>query len=1011
MDNSRRKSHRTMEPADEWLNNEGYYRKTSPKDPTCLFRAVSEQIYLTQYYHIKVRKECVEFMRDNKELFEKELAVPVENYLKQMLCFTEWGGINEIKAMSRLYKCDFIIFDCQKMVKKNVTNNGFDKLIYLCHIMPQQYETIYEKNFIKTAAYCQSIVYQTLYKNVFKMSDIDDTIQNMLHDRSGNIKHNKFFLKGNITSRERLTSELFNKIDNDSESIDDKSKAVTPFPYRVAKSLDPNIYRNTDFDTWHELKREARGGIWIRWNNAELQVGGKCLVQMDECTEINSTDESNNNIQNVLNDQNNKNNECVISNINNNNKSIEKSPQLLTGHIQEMSKNQGPVLVFIEELGEKKIVPYASLKPLQEQRKLTSATVASPIFHRKNSSFDHTVVKWRKQWNSNTRKTKDSVNNTVFTSLDGINNNRSNIHTTNDDEKNITNKNTNWAGNSSVKTDSNRLENYTHIENFSTKENYLMDNTVEVRPLSIVLDNPQPLKNTKTDSKEDFRKKSSAKNQNQSDSHEKSVNFNNNYINVNNNNNNNVPIRAENANVVPLPQQSSLSPTSNENVYSQHQNGPPPTMYSSNLNVVCVSPDGNVYAPMTFFGGNPGGISPPSLLPPPSTNVVDRANQVVNLAIQTSVDINGNDLPYTDVPTLRFFFNLGVECFHNNHVWQNHSAPAYVPNFAPQSNNVLPVPALPAPDAPPSNEKSQSLNNPSNNPRSLQPQNRRKNEQTNTFNRSNMYSYGNTKSIRADTRQDSAKNKNESHHPAHDTNKSKSTYSNNENHRDYNNGNWDQRKNNTQGRYRKTNEGRNRNDRSGQYYEHHHRSYGIQQDNNNSNGTNQNSNNFGRNELQTSQKNKFDNGHQIQPMNPPPLLSPVPASSPPFHQHINQPTATMYTNVPYYPNDMEAYYSPNANMYPISYVSHATEAVEGVPNLNTYICTAPDNYPQNMPPIYTPITYPPPPLYSAVPGPNVHENWYAMPNGQAHFVSYSHVPVSQPPPQSAISVGASPPNN
>lgn len=70
-------------------------------------------------------------------------------------------------------------------------------------------------------------------------------------------------------------------------------------------------------------------------------------------------------------------------------------------------------------------------------------------------------------------------------------------------------------------------------------------------------------------------------------------------------------------------------------------------MYSSNLNVVCVSPDGNVYAPMTFFGGNAGGISQPSLLPPPSANVVDRANQIVNLAIQTSVDINGTDLPYT----------------------------------------------------------------------------------------------------------------------------------------------------------------------------------------------------------------------------------------------------------------------------------------------------------------------------------------------------------------------------
>lgn len=34
------------------------------------------------------------------------------------------------------------------------------------------------------------------------------------------------------------------------------------------------------------------------------------------------------------------------------------------GHIQEMSKNHGPVLVFIEELGEKRVVPYSALKPL-----------------------------------------------------------------------------------------------------------------------------------------------------------------------------------------------------------------------------------------------------------------------------------------------------------------------------------------------------------------------------------------------------------------------------------------------------------------------------------------------------------------------------------------------------------------------------------------------------------------------------------------------------------------------
>ena len=32
-------------------------------------------------------------------------------------------------------------------------------------------------------------------------------------------------------------------------------KGVTPFPYKVAKSLDPNIYRNVEFDVWIDFRR------------------------------------------------------------------------------------------------------------------------------------------------------------------------------------------------------------------------------------------------------------------------------------------------------------------------------------------------------------------------------------------------------------------------------------------------------------------------------------------------------------------------------------------------------------------------------------------------------------------------------------------------------------------------------------------------------------------------------------------------------------------------------------
>lgn len=30
---------------------------------------------------------------------------------------------------------------------------------------------------------------------------------------------------------------------------------VTPFPYKVAKSLDADIYRNVEYDTWNDIRR------------------------------------------------------------------------------------------------------------------------------------------------------------------------------------------------------------------------------------------------------------------------------------------------------------------------------------------------------------------------------------------------------------------------------------------------------------------------------------------------------------------------------------------------------------------------------------------------------------------------------------------------------------------------------------------------------------------------------------------------------------------------------------
>lgn len=39
------------------------------------------------------------------------------------------------------------------------------------------------------------------------------------------------------------------------------AEGITPFPYKVAKALNPDMYRNIEFDSWNEIRKEIRAGV------------------------------------------------------------------------------------------------------------------------------------------------------------------------------------------------------------------------------------------------------------------------------------------------------------------------------------------------------------------------------------------------------------------------------------------------------------------------------------------------------------------------------------------------------------------------------------------------------------------------------------------------------------------------------------------------------------------------------------------------------------------------------
>ncbi|XP_041980033.1 protein ovarian tumor locus-like [Aricia agestis] len=365
---------KSSEP-DRWLDEMGFFRKHIARDASCLFRAVSENVYSSQRYFHKVRMNTINFMTSKRHLFEGSLICPFENYIKEMSNPTEWGGLLEVTAMSHLFRRDFIIFEATKGSQTKMCN-GYGSVIYLFYTPENKhFDAVYTKDHIDNSAYCQSLVYKILYDGVYQMKDLPYAIDKMLHDKAANNSleffmsdelerrkkqkdRAKIFIEAPSDNRDKNNNTLALKCKHYTEDIEKDSllkeslsifvlnrsliqlenvcvqclninsakdlldNGITPFPYKVAKALDPDIYRNIEFDVWSEMRRELRYGARYS-DGSTLQVGVKCLCKLTP-------------------DQ----------------------PVAYRCHIQEMLPERGPCLVFIEELGEKKTVLYEQLQPL-----------------------------------------------------------------------------------------------------------------------------------------------------------------------------------------------------------------------------------------------------------------------------------------------------------------------------------------------------------------------------------------------------------------------------------------------------------------------------------------------------------------------------------------------------------------------------------------------------------------------------------------------------------------------
>ncbi|XP_049684095.1 putative bifunctional UDP-N-acetylglucosamine transferase and deubiquitinase ALG13 [Accipiter gentilis] len=331
---------------DEYLGSLGLYRKMTAKDASCLFRAVSEQLFSSQIHHMEVRKACVAFISQHQHKFESYVEGSFEKYLERLGDPKESAGQLEMSALSVIYKRDFILYRYPGKPPTYATDNGFEDKILLCCSGNDHYDSVYTKQFQENAAICQAVLYEILYKDVFGM-DEEELRSAVEVFRSGSKKNRN---SGSVGSEDANFDCLHEKVSrNPSEKrVDDwegndtdnpqedkfkqgieeeklpENPSKMPVPYKVLKALDPEIYRNVEFDVWLDSRKELQKTDYMVFAGRQYYLGDKCQVR------------------------------------------LEPGGKYYNAHIQEVGQDGNTLTVFVEELAEKHTVPLANLKPVTQ---------------------------------------------------------------------------------------------------------------------------------------------------------------------------------------------------------------------------------------------------------------------------------------------------------------------------------------------------------------------------------------------------------------------------------------------------------------------------------------------------------------------------------------------------------------------------------------------------------------------------------------------------------------------
>ncbi|XP_069487322.1 OTU domain-containing protein 4 isoform X2 [Ambystoma mexicanum] len=199
----------------------------------------------------------------------------------------------------------------------------------LCFSNGNHYDIVYTATYTDSAALCQSILYEMLYEKVLstdvskillELKSTDRPKEEIIGSDEDSESDADEVSRGKhspVSNMNGLKSSSGNKLPNNGNTF-------FFLPRKVLRSLNPALYRNLEYDVWLTSMRDQQKRDFSIAAGMQYSVGDKCKVR------------------------------------------LEPTGKFYDGHIQEVSSEKGPVVVYVEEFGKKFNVPMKSLKPLPQ---------------------------------------------------------------------------------------------------------------------------------------------------------------------------------------------------------------------------------------------------------------------------------------------------------------------------------------------------------------------------------------------------------------------------------------------------------------------------------------------------------------------------------------------------------------------------------------------------------------------------------------------------------------------